>query len=55
MAHIEKLGLTDNTIMGVTTDNGTQNFSWPDGGQTPFAGSKGMVTEGGFRAPMILR
>lgn len=55
MAHIEKLGVTDNTIFGVTTDNGTENFTWPDGGQTPFAGAKGMVQEGGFRVPMILR
>ena len=55
MAHIEKLGETDNTIIGVTTDNGTENFTWPDGGQTPFAGGKGMVTEGGFRVPMVLR
>jgi len=55
MKHIDKLGLTDNTIFGVTTDNGTENFTWPDGGQTPFAGSKGMVQEGGFRVPMILR
>lgn len=55
MAHIEKLGLTDNTIMGFITDNGAENFSWPDGGQTPFAGAKGMVTEGGFRAPAIIR
>jgi arylsulfatase A-like enzyme len=55
MAHIEKLGIADNTIMGVTTDNGTENFTWPDGGQTPFAGGKGMATEGGFRVPMVLR
>ena len=55
MAHLQKLGVTDNTIVGVTTDNGTENFTWPDGGQTPFAGSKGMVQEGGFRVPMILR
>jgi arylsulfatase len=55
MAHLEKLGIADNTIMGVTTDNGTQNFTWPDGGQTPFAGGKGQVTEGGFRAPMVVR
>ena len=53
--YCDKLGLTDNTIFGVTTDNGTENFTWPDGGQTPFAGSKGMVQEGGFRVPMILR
>ena len=55
MAHIEELGLTNNTIMAVTTDNGTENFTWPDGGQTPFAGGKGMVTEGGFRVPLVVR
>ncbi len=53
--HIEKLGVADNTIVGVTTDNGTENFTWPDGGQTPFAGSKGMVEEGGFRVPLVLK
>jgi arylsulfatase A-like enzyme len=26
-----------------------------DGGQTPFAQSKGTVTEGGFRAPAMIR
>jgi arylsulfatase A-like enzyme len=55
MQHLDKLGVTDNTIVGVTTDNGTENFTWPDGGQTPFAGAKGMVQEGGFRVPMVLR
>ena len=55
MAHIEKLGETDNTIIGVTTDNGTENFTWPDGGTTPFKGWKGMGTEGGFRVPCIVR
>jgi arylsulfatase len=38
-----------------TTDNGTENFTWPDGGQTPFAGGKGTVLEGGFRSPCIVR
>ncbi|TWU12986.1 Arylsulfatase [Symmachiella macrocystis] len=55
MAHLKKIGVADNTIVGVTTDNGTENFTWPDGGQTPFAGAKGMVQEGGFRVPMVLR
>jgi arylsulfatase len=27
MQHIEDLGLTDNTIIGVTTDNGAENFT----------------------------
>ena len=45
------MGVDDNTIVVFTTDNGTENFTWPDGGQTPFAGGKGTVMEGGFRVP----
>jgi len=48
-------GLEENTIVMFTTDNGTENFTWPDGGQTPFAGGKGTVLEGGFRSPCIVR
>lgn len=55
MATLEELGIADNTIIGVTTDNGTEVFTWPDGGNTPFKGTKGMTTEGGFRVPMIVR
>jgi arylsulfatase A-like enzyme len=57
-AVLEKLkeeGLDGNTIVAFTTDNGAENFTWPDGGQTPFAWGKGTVLEGGFRAPCILR
>lgn len=55
MKYLKDNGLEQDTIIGFTTDNGAENFSWPDGGQTPFAGGKGTVLEGGFRAPMILR
>ncbi len=55
MAQLEELGVADNTIIGVTTDNGTEVFTWPDGGHTPFKGTKGMTTEGGFRVPMVVR
>jgi arylsulfatase A-like enzyme len=55
MAKVKALGIEGDTIIGFTTDNGTENFTWPDGGQTPFAGGKGTVMEGGFRVPMILR
>ena len=48
-------GLDDNTIVVFTTDNGAENFTWPDGGQTPFAGGKGTAMEGGFRVPCIIR
>jgi arylsulfatase A-like enzyme len=55
MKYLKDNGLDQNTIIAFTTDNGTENFTWPDGGQTPFAGGKGTAMEGGFRAPMILR
>jgi arylsulfatase A-like enzyme len=52
---IKDLGIDNNTIFVFTTDNGAENFTWPDGGQTPFAGAKGTVLEGGFRVPCIVR
>jgi arylsulfatase A-like enzyme len=55
MQKIKDLGIDNDTIVGFTTDNGAENFTWPDGGQTPFAGGKGTSLEGGFRVPMILR
>jgi len=55
MKYVKDNGLDRDTIVGFTTDNGAENFTWPDGGQTPFAGGKGTALEGGFRVPMILR
>src|SRR5216110_3430384 len=55
MKKLKDMGVDDNTIVLFTTDNGTEVFTWPDGGQTPFAQSKGTVLEGGFRVPAILR
>jgi len=55
MKYVADNGLDDNTIIAFTTDNGTENFTWPDGGQTPFAGGKGTALEGGFRVPAIVR
>jgi arylsulfatase len=55
LKHLDEQGLADNTIVVFTTDNGAENFTWPDGGQTPFAGGKGTALEGGFRVPCILR
>jgi arylsulfatase A-like enzyme len=48
-------GLEENTIVVFTTDNGAEVYTWPDGGNTPFAGAKGSVTEGSFRVPAIIR
>jgi arylsulfatase len=55
MKKLKDIGVDDNTIVVFTTDNGTENFTWPDGGQTPFALGKGTVLEGGFRVPAMIR
>jgi arylsulfatase A-like enzyme len=54
MKYLKDKGLDNNTMIVFTTDNGTENFTWPDGGETPFAGGKGTALEGGFRTPAIL-
>jgi arylsulfatase A-like enzyme len=55
MSYVKDNGLDGDTIIAFSTDNGTENFTWPDGGQTPFAGGKGTALEGGFRVPCMLR
>jgi len=55
MKKLKAMGVDENTIVMFTTDNGTENFTWPDGGQTPFFGGKGTGYEGGFRVPAIVR
>jgi arylsulfatase A-like enzyme len=55
MKYVQTNGLDDNTIIAFSTDNGAENFTWPDGGQTPFAGGKGTALEGGFRVPAMIR
>jgi len=55
LQHLQDIGEADNTIVIFTTDNGTETFTWPDGGNTPFKGEKGTTFEGGFRVPAIIR
>ena len=55
MKYLKDNGLDDNTIVMFTTDNGTETFTWPDGGITPFYGAKGTGYEGGFRCPAMIR
>jgi arylsulfatase len=55
LKHLDDIGETENTIFVFTTDNGAEVFTWPDGGMTPFKGTKGTVMEGGFRAPALVR
>lgn len=55
MQKLKELGVDNNTIVLFTTDNGTETFTWPDGGNTPFKGQKGTIYEGGFRVPAFIR
>ena len=52
---LDNLGIADNTIIIMTSDNGAETFSWPDGGNTPFKGEKGTTWEGGMRVPCVAR
>jgi arylsulfatase len=52
---LDDLRIADNTIVIISTDNGAEVFSWPDGGTTPFHGEKATTWEGGFRVPCVAR
>lgn len=43
---LDELGITDNTIVIYSTDNGAEKTTWPDGGSTPFRGEKGTTNSG---------
>ena len=51
LGKLDDLGLSDNTIVIFTSDNGP----WYEGSPGDFRGGKGMSYEGGFRVPMIVR
>jgi arylsulfatase A-like enzyme len=55
LAKLDELGITEDTIVVYTTDNGAEVMSWPDGGTTPFSGEKNTSWEGGYRIPMVVR
>ena len=52
---IDELGLTDDTIVIYSTDNGPHANSWPDGATTPFRSEKNTGWEGAFRVPEMIR
>jgi len=52
---VDDLGIKDNTIVIYTTDNGPNQFSWPDAATTPFRNEKDSNWEGAFRVPALIR
>ncbi|WP_249673513.1 arylsulfatase [Pseudomonas abieticivorans] len=52
---IDDLKIADNTIVVYTTDNGPNQFSWPDAATTPFRSEKDSNWEGAFRVPAMIR
>ncbi len=52
---LDELGISDDTIVMYSTDNGPHMNTWPDGGMTPFRSEKNTNWEGAFRVPLLLR
>ena len=52
---LDALGLTDDTIVIYSTDNGPHMNSWPDAAMTPFRSEKNTNWEGAFRIPEMIR
>lgn len=52
---VDDLGIADNTIVIYTTDNGPNQFTWPDAATTPFRSEKDTNWEGAFRVPAFVR
>ena len=53
MDKIKALGISENTIVVYTVDNGAWQDVYPDSGYTPFRGSKGTDREGGSLVPAL--
>jgi arylsulfatase A-like enzyme len=52
---IDDLGISDNTVVQYSTDNGPHYNTWPDAGTTPFRSEKNSNWEGAYRVPCFVR
>ena len=52
---LDELGITDNTIVTYSTDNGPHFNTWPDAAITPFRSEKNTNWEGAWRVPSFIR
>jgi arylsulfatase len=52
---LDDLGITEDTIVVYSTDNGPHMNTWPDAGMTPFRNEKNSNWEGAYRVPCLVR
>ena len=52
---LDDLGMTDNTFVMYSTDNGPHMNTWPDAAMTPFRNEKNSNWEGAYRVPAMVR
>jgi len=52
---IDDLGISDDTFVMYSTDNGPHMNTWPDGAMTPFRSEKNTNWEGAYRVPCMVR
>ncbi len=52
---LDELGISNNTILFYSTDNGPHYNTWPDAAATPFRGEKNTNWDGGWRVPAMAR
>jgi arylsulfatase len=52
---LDDAGITDNTFVMYSTDNGPHMNTWPDGAMTPFRNEKNSNWEGAYRVPAMFR
>ncbi|THD65674.1 arylsulfatase [Robertkochia marina] len=52
---LDELGITENTVVMYSTDNGPHYNTWPDAGTTPFRSEKNSNWEGAYRVPAFVR
>ncbi|HKQ24899.1 MAG TPA: arylsulfatase [Burkholderiales bacterium] len=52
---LDDLGISDDTFVMYSTDNGPHMNTWPDAGMTPFRSEKNTNWEGAYRVPAMVR
>jgi arylsulfatase A-like enzyme len=52
---LDELGITNDTLVMYSTDNGPHMNSWPDAAMTPFRNEKNSNWEGAYRVPAMVR